>query len=102
MTKKRLNLPLPKGAKPVETKKILALHFHPTQIRQNIDDLIEQSVEMGKKAHLDPNPLTLLLEDVKLLVGWALDRLPLIPPPTKRPAPEGEKPAADADAKDGR
>lgn len=54
-------------------KKLLALHFHPDAIRENVKGLVEMSAEQKE---LQP-----LFEDIQVLVNWALDRLPLATPP---------------------
>lgn len=54
-------------------KKLLALHFHPDAIRENVKGLVEMSAEQKE---LQP-----LFEDIRVLVNWALDRLPLATPP---------------------
>lgn len=69
-------------------KKILKLAHHPDQIRQSIKDLKEWA---------DTEDLKNLFADIELLVGWALDKLPIVPPPQKEgdadasPSTNGEK-----------
>ena len=60
----------PQGEK---KKKLLALHFHPDAIRENIKGMVEMSAEQPE--------LRPLFEDIQVLVNWALDRLPLAAPP---------------------
>ena len=57
-------------------KKLLALHFHPDAIRENVKGLVEMSAEQKE---LQP-----LFEDIQVLVNWALDRLPLATPPKEK------------------
>ena len=54
-------------------KKLLALHFHPDAIRENVKGLVEMSAEQPE---LQP-----LFEDIQVLVIWELDSLPLAAPP---------------------
>lgn len=68
------------NGKPVKReRKILALHYHPKGIIQALTDLKDSAEEQSIKD---------LFTDVLVLTSWALDRLPLVPPPTK----EGESP----------
>ena len=57
-------------------KKLLALHFHPDAIRENIKGMVEMSAEQPE--------LRPLFEDIQVLVNWALDRLPLATPPKEK------------------
>ena len=57
-------------------KKLLALHFHPDAIRENVKGLVEMSAEQKE--------LRPLFEDIEVLVNWALDRLPLATPPKEK------------------
>lgn len=65
---------LPKKGKP----NIIALHYHPEAIKGLVHELKESMKEDVASYNL--------LTDVEVLVHWALKRLPLVPPPTKKPA----------------
>lgn len=73
--KKKTVTPVIMGIRPQgeRKKKLLALHFHPDAIRENVKGLVEMSAEQKE---LQP-----LFEDIQVLVNWALDRLPLATPP---------------------
>lgn len=71
--KKKTVTPVIMGIRPQGKKKLLALHFHPDAIRENVKGLVEMSAEQKE---LQP-----LFEDIEVLVNWALDRLPLAAPP---------------------
>ena len=74
MKEKKTVTPVITGIHPTERKKkLLALHFHPDAIRENVKGLVEMSAEQKE---LQP-----LFEDIQVLVNWALDRLPLAAPP---------------------
>ena len=75
MKKKKTVTPVIMGIHPQgeRKKKLLALHFHPDAIRENVKGLVEMSAEQQE---LQP-----LFEDIQVLVNWALDRLPLATPP---------------------
>ena len=73
MKKKKTVTPVIMGIRPQWKQKLLALHFHPDAIRENVKGLVEMSAEQKE---LQP-----LFEDIKVLVNWALDRLPLAAPP---------------------
>ena len=75
MKKKKTVTPVIMGIHPQgeRKKKLLALHFHPDAIRENVKGLVEMSAEQKE---LQP-----LFEDIQVLVNWALDRLPLATPP---------------------
>ena len=75
MRKKKTVTPVIMGVHPQgeRKKKLLALHFHPDAIRENVKGLVEMSAEQKE---LQP-----LFEDIQVLVNWALDRLPLATPP---------------------
>ena len=64
-------------------KKLLALHFHPDAIRENVKGLVEMSAEQKE---LQP-----LFEDIQVLVNWALDRLPLATPPKENEVQSSEE-----------
>ena len=64
------------GIRPQWKKKLLALHFHPDAIRENIKGMVEMSEEQPE--------LRPLFEDIEVLVNWALDRLPLVAPPKEK------------------
>ena len=64
-------------------KKLLALHFHPDAIRENVKGLVEMSAE---QKGLQP-----LFEDIQVLVNWALDRLPLATPPKENEVQSSEE-----------
>ena len=64
-------------------KKLLALHFHPDAIRENVKGLVEMSAEQKE---LQP-----LFEDIQVLVNWALDRLPLATPPKEKEVQSSEE-----------
>lgn len=70
----------PQGEK---KKKLLALHFHPDAIRENIKGMVEMSAEQKE---LQP-----LFEDIEVLVNWALDRLPLATPPKEKEVQSSEE-----------
>jgi hypothetical protein len=78
---------------PKGEKRIIALHNHPEQIKYAIS-------ELKKEAENEPVVLN-LFTDIEVLVHWALARLPLVPPPTDKSAPEGENPAPSADGEKG-
>ncbi len=63
-------------------KKILKLHLHPEQIKRSISELAGMA---------EDETLRFLFEDIGVLVGWALERLPLIPP-EKTDAPGKDAP----------
>lgn len=52
-------------------RRIIKLHCLPSAIKQSIKDLREMSEDENMKN---------LFEDIGVLVDWALDRLPLVPP----------------------
>lgn len=56
-------------------KKIIRLHYLPDAIKQSIKDLIEFSEDEGTR---------FLFEDISILVEWALNRLPILPPPSEK------------------
>ena len=64
-------------------KKLLALHFHPDAIRENIKGMVEMSAEQPE--------LLPLFEDIQVLVNWALDRLPLATPPKEKEVQSSEE-----------
>ena len=64
-------------------KKLLALHFPPDAIRENVKGLVEMSAEQKE---LQP-----LFEDIQVLVNWALDRLPLATPPKENEVQSSEE-----------
>lgn len=64
-------------------KKLLALHFHPDAIRENIKGMVEMSAEQPE--------LRPLFEDIQVLVNWALDRLPLATPPKEKEVQSSEE-----------
>ena len=70
----------PQGEK---KKKLLALHFHPDAIRENVKGLVEMSAEQPE--------LRPLFEDIQVLVNWALDRLPLATPPKEKEVQSSEE-----------
>lgn len=70
----------PQGEK---KKKLLALHFHPDAIRENIKGMVEMSAEQPE--------LRPLFEDIQVLVNWALDRLPLATPPKEKEVQSSEE-----------
>ncbi len=74
-------------------KRIIALHNHPEQIKQALVTLKDEVKE--------EQFLVNLFTDIEVLVHWALARLPLVPPPDKKSAPEGENPAPSADGEKG-
>ena len=83
--KKKTVTPVIMGIHPQEEKKkkLLALHFHPDAIRENVKGLVEMSAEQPE--------LSPLFEDIQTLVNWALDRLPLVAPPKEKGTqPESE------------
>lgn len=59
---------------PPKEKKLLAIHYHPDAIKENIKFLAENA---------EQTEIKYLFEDIKVIVGWALDRLPLAPPKEK-------------------
>jgi len=79
-TKKPQVIPVILGAHKNGEQKpnIIALHFHPEAIKALVHELKE-----GMK---DDVASYNLLTDVEVLVHWALKRLPLVPPPEKKPA----------------
>ena len=74
--KKKTVTPVIMGIRPQWKKKLLALHFHPDAIRENIKGMVEMSEEQPE--------LRPLFEDIEVLVNWALDRLPLVAPPKEK------------------
>lgn len=76
--KKKTVTPVIMGVHPQgeRKKKVLALHFHPDAIRENIKGMVEMSAEQPE--------LRPLFEDIQVLVNWALDRLPLATPPKEK------------------
>lgn len=96
---KKTVTPVITGIRPQGERKIIALHYHPEQIKASLHDLKEET--KGEKQIND------LFTDIEVLVHWALARLPLVPPPTKKAegetksAPEGENPAPSADREKG-
>ena len=63
--KKKTVTPVIMGIRPQgeRKKKLLALHFHPNAIRENVKGLVEMSAEQKE---LQP-----LFEDIQVLVNWA-------------------------------
>lgn len=72
-------------------RRVIALHYHPDQIRQSLKEMHDMAEEQEVKN---------LLVDVAVLVGWALDRLPLVAPPEAEAPASEEKPASEAEASD--
>lgn len=60
-------------------KKVIALHCHPDSIKQSIKDLKEWA---------ETDDIKNLFEDLDILVNWALNRLPIVPPPEKEKGDE--------------
>ena len=85
MKKKKTVTPVIMGVRPQgeRKKKLLALHFHPDAIRENVKGLVEMSAEQKE---LQP-----LFEDIQVLVNWALDRLPLAAPPKEKEVQSSEE-----------
>ena len=85
MKKKKTVTPVIMGIHPQgeKKKKLLALHFHPDAIRENIKGMVEMSAEQKE---LQP-----LFEDIEVLVNWALDRLPLATPPKEKEVQSSEE-----------
>ena len=85
MKKKKTVTPVIMGIRPQgeRKKKLLALHFHPDAIRENVKGLVEMSAEQKE---LQP-----LFEDIQVLVNWALDRLPLATPPKENEVRSSEE-----------
>ena len=85
MKKKKTITPVIMGIRPQgeRKKKLLALHFHPDAIRENVKGLVEMSAEQKE---LQP-----LFEDIQVLVNWALDRLPLAAPPKEKEVQSSEE-----------
>ena len=83
--KKKTVTPVIMGINPQgeRKKKLLALHFHPDAIRENVKGLVEMSAEQKE---LQP-----LFEDIQVLVNWALDRLPLATPPKENEVQSSEE-----------
>ena len=83
--KKKSVTPVIMGIRPQgeRKKKLLALHFHPDAIRENVKGLVEMSAEQKE---LQP-----LFEDIQVLVNWALDRLPLAAPPKENEVQSSEE-----------
>lgn len=71
MPKKIKPSPFPVYNPNARPKKQLPLHYHPNAIKKNIDSLIEVA---------EDESLKFLFEDIKTLVGWALDKLPIAIP----------------------
>ena len=85
MKKKKTVTPVIMGIHPQgeKKKKLLALHFHPDAIRENIKGMVEMSAEQPE--------LRPLFEDIQVLVNWALDRLPLATPPKEKEVQSSEE-----------
>ena len=85
MKKKKTVTPVIMGIRPQgeRKKKLLALHFHPDAIRENVKGLVEMSAEQPE--------LRPLFEDIQVLVNWALDRLPLATPPKEKEVQSSEE-----------
>ena len=85
MKKKKTVTPVIMGIHPQgeRKKKLLALHFHPDAIRENVKGLVEMSAEQKE---IQP-----LFEDIQVLVNWALDRLPLATPPKEKEVQSSEE-----------
>ena len=85
MKKKKTVTPVIMGIHPQgeRKKKLLALHFHPDAIRENVKDMVEMSAEQPE--------LRPLFEDIQVLVNWALDRLPLATPPKEKEVQSSEE-----------
>ena len=85
MKKKKTVTPVIMGIRPQgeRKKKLLALHFHPDAIRENVKGLVEMSAEQKE---LQP-----LFEDIQVLVNWALVRLPLAAPPKENEVQSSEE-----------
>ena len=85
MKKKKTVTPVIMGIHPQgeRKKKLLALHFHPDAIRENIKGMVEMSAEQPE--------LRPLFEDIQVLVNWALDRLPLATPPKEKEVQSSEE-----------
>ena len=85
MKKKKTVTPVIMGIHPQgeRKKKLLALHFHPDAIMENVKGLVEMSAEQKE---LQP-----LFEDIQVLVNWALDRLPLATPPKENEVQSSEE-----------
>lgn len=83
--KKKTVTPVIMGVHPQgeRKKKLLALHFHPDAIRENIKGMVEMSAEQPE--------LRPLFEDIQVLVNWALDRLPLATPPKEKEVQSSEE-----------
>ena len=83
--KKKTVTPVIMGIRPQgeRKKKLLALHFHPDAIRENVKGLVEMSAEQKE---LQP-----LFEDIQVLVNWALYRLPLAAPPKEKEVQSSEE-----------
>ena len=83
--KKKTVTPVIMGIRPQgeRKKKLLALHFHPDAIRENIKGMVEMSAEQPE--------LRPLFEDIQVLVNWALDRLPLAAPPKENEVQSSEE-----------
>lgn len=78
---------------PKGEKRIIALHNHPEMIKLALQQLKEQVKD--EQRVLD------LFTDIEVLVHWALARLPLVPPPDAKSAPEAENSAPSADCEKG-
>ena len=83
MKKKKTVTPVIMGVRPQGKKNLLALHFHPDAIRENVKDMVEMSADQ-KEIHP-------LFEDIQVLVNWALDRLPLATPPKENEVQSSEE-----------
>lgn len=87
-------IPIINGIKPANgEKRIIALHNHPEMIKVALKTLKEEA--KGEQQVLD------LFTDIEVLVHWALARLPLVPPPDAKSAPEAENSAPSADCEKG-
>ena len=87
-------IPIIRGIKPANgEKRIIALHNHPEMIKIALQQLKHEAKDEPKVLNL--------FTDIEVLVHWALARLPLVPPPNTKSAPEAENSASSADCEKG-
>lgn len=73
--------------KPMQ-KKIMQLHFPPSTASKNIHALLES---FRKEEGINQD-LVLIYEDIANIVDWAIERMHILPPPTKKgETKEGEE-----------